>query len=109
EMHRFEDVSDRLQQGLVNFVVATRMMKTSMADHPDYGSFIDPSAAHYLGISQGGIFGGTFMAISQDVERGCLGVYGQPYNILLNRSVDFDQYFALLQQGFSDSRDLQMI
>ena len=30
------------------------------------------------------------MAISQDIERGCTGVPGQPYNLLLNRSVDFD-------------------
>jgi hypothetical protein len=109
EMHRFEEVTDRLQQGMVNFVTATRMMRTSMADDPMFGSYIDPSAAYYLGISQGGIFGGTFMAISQDVERGCLGVYGQPYNLLLNRSVDFDMYFAILQSGFSDSRDLQII
>ncbi len=109
DMHRFVEVSDRLQQGLVNFVVATRMMRTSFAEDPMFGAYIDPSAAYYLGISQGGIFGGTFMAISQDVERGCLGVYGQPYNILLNRSVDFDQYFAILQNGFSDSRDLQIL
>jgi hypothetical protein len=108
-MHEFVTVTDRLQQGLVNFVVATRMMKTSFADDPMFGSYIDPSRASYLGISQGGIFGGTFMAISQDVERGCLGVYGQPYNILLNRSIDFDSYFAILQQGFSDSRDLQIL
>jgi len=109
EMHDFVTVTDRLQQGLVNFVLATRMMKTSFADDPVYGSYIDPSRAHYLGISQGGIFGGTFMAISQDVERGCLGVYGQPYNILLNRSIDFDSYFMILQQGFDDSRDLQIL
>lgn len=109
EMHKFEDVSDRLQQGMVNFVVATRMMKTSFAEDPVYGSYIDPSNAYYLGISQGGIFGGTFMAITQDIERGCMGVFGQPYNILLNRSVDFNQYFAILQQGFTDSRDLQIL
>ena len=109
ELHRFEDVGDRLQQGMVNFLVATRMMKTSFADDVMFGSYVDPSAAYYLGISQGGIFGGTFMALSQDIERGCLGVYGQSYNLLLNRSVDFDMYFGLLQQGFNDSRDLQIL
>jgi hypothetical protein len=74
-----------------------------------FGSYIDPSAAYYHGISQGGIFGGTFMAITPDIERGVIDVPGQPYNLLLNRSVDFDMYFSLLQQGFSDSRDLQII
>ncbi|EDM81047.1 hypothetical protein PPSIR1_25746 [Plesiocystis pacifica SIR-1] len=106
---QFQAVTDRLQQGLVNFVALTRMMKTSMAEDPDYGQYIDPSAAYYLGISQGGIFGGTFMAISQDIERGCLGVPGQPYNLLLNRSVDFTQYFDILKQGYTDGRDLQII
>jgi hypothetical protein len=107
-MHDFEGVTDRLQQGLLNFVLGARMMKTSFADDPSYGQYIDPSAVHYLGISQGGIFGGAYMAITPDIERGCVGVPGQPYNILLNRSVDFDQYFALLTAGYDDSRDLQM-
>lgn len=74
-----------------------------------FGSYIDPSAAYYHGISQGGIFGGTFMAITPDIERGVVDVPGQPYNLLLNRSVDFDMYFALLNAGYSDSRDLQLL
>jgi hypothetical protein len=109
DMHRFQDVSDRLQQGLLNFVLATRMMRTSFANDPMFGSYIDPTRVYYDGNSQGGIFGGSFMAITPDIERGSIGVPGQPYNLLLNRSVDFDQYFALLQVGFADSRDMQMI
>lgn len=108
-MHDFEGVTDRLQQGLLNFVLGARMMKTSFANDPSYGQYIDPSTVNYLGISQGGIFGGAYMAITPDIERGCVGVPGQPYNILLNRSVDFDMYFALLNAGYSDSRDLQML
>jgi hypothetical protein len=109
DMHEFQDITDRLQQGLLNFVLATRMMKTSFADDLMFGGYIDPSAAYYHGISQGGIFGGTFMAITPDIERGVVDVPGQPYNLLLNRSVDFDMYFGLLKQGFGDSRDLQII
>ena len=108
-MHDFEGVTDRLQQGLLNFVLGARMMKTSFANDPSFGQYIDPSAVHYLGISQGGIFGGAYMAISPDIERGCVGVPGQPYNILLNRSVDFDSYFALLTSGYDDSRDVQIL
>ncbi|MFV8754727.1 hypothetical protein ACNOYE_29625 [Nannocystaceae bacterium ST9] len=108
-MHDFEGVTDRLQQGLLNFVLGARMMKTSFADDPSYGQYIDPSAVHYWGISQGGIFGGAYMAITPDIERGCVEVPGQPYNMLLNRSVDFDQYFALLTSGYDDSRDVQML
>jgi hypothetical protein len=74
-----------------------------------FGSYIDASQVYYDGNSQGGIFGGTFMAITPDITRGVLGVPGQSYNLLLNRSVDFDMYFTLLKQGFSDGRDLQII
>ena len=105
----FVDVSDRLRQGIVNFELGMRMMRTSLANDPEFGQYIDPTRRHYLGISQGGIFGGTYMAISTEIERGVLGVPGQPYNLLLNRSVDFDVYLTLLQLGYTDPRDLQMV
>jgi len=107
--HDFVEVSDRLRQGIVNFELGMRMMRTSFADDPVFGQYVDPTRRHYLGISQGGIFGGTYMAISTEVERGVLDVPGQPYNLLLNRSVDFDVYLTLLQVGYSDPRDIQMI
>ncbi|MFV8754726.1 hypothetical protein ACNOYE_29620 [Nannocystaceae bacterium ST9] len=107
-MHDFEGVSDRLHQAMVNFILGGRMMQTSFADDPDYGQYIDRTQLYYWGISQGGIFGGTYMSITPDIVRGCVEVPGQPYNLLLNRSVDFDEYFQLLRDGYSDSRDLQM-
>ncbi len=107
-MHDFEAVSDRQQQALLNFVLGARMMQTSFADDPDYGGFIDPTQLYYWGISQGGIMGGTYMSITPDIERGCLSVPGQPYNLLLNRSVDFTEYFELLRAGYPDSRDMQL-
>jgi hypothetical protein len=108
QLHDFDAVPDRLRQGLVNFELGMRMMKTSFAADPDYGQYVDPSEGHYLGISQGGIFGGTYMAIATHVERGVLDVPGQPYNLLLNRSVDFDVYLSLLLAGYDDSRDIQV-
>ncbi|NJK32725.1 MAG: hypothetical protein HC927_10130 [Deltaproteobacteria bacterium] len=108
-MHDFEGVTDRLHQGVLNFLLASRMMRTGFAEDEAFGPYVDPDNVYYLGISQGGIFGGTYMALTQDVLRGCVGVPGQPYNLLLNRSVDFDQYFALLVPGYDDSRDLQIL
>jgi hypothetical protein len=86
-----------------------RMMRSSFAQDPTFGQYVDPARRHYLGISQGGIFGGTFMAITTEIERGVLDVPGQPYNLLLNRSVDFDVYLSLLQLGYTDPRDIQMV
>ena len=44
----------------------------------------------YTGNSEGGIFGTVYMAVTQDVERGVLGVPGGPYAMLLPRSHDFE-------------------
>jgi hypothetical protein len=56
------------------------------------GAVIDTSAVFYDGNSQGGIFGGTVVAISQDITRGVLGVPGMNYSLLLTRSTDFAIY-----------------
>ena len=53
---------------------------------------IDRSDVFYDGNSQGGIFGGTVMAIAQDITRGVLGVPGMNYSLLLTRSTDFSLY-----------------
>ena len=53
---------------------------------------IDTSEVFYDGNSQGGIFGGTVMAVAQDITRGVLGVPGMNYSLLLTRSIDFATY-----------------
>lgn len=111
-LHDFRTVPERLIQGVVNGLLAMRMMLGGMADDEHFQdggrSIIDQSAGFYTGDSQGGIFGATYMAITTDVERGILGVPGQPYNLLLNRSVDFDPYRSLLDNAFDDGVQLQI-
>ncbi len=108
----FATVPERLVQGITNALLAMRLMRTGLGTHEafqiDGRSVIDTSAGFYTGDSQGGIFGGTYMALSTDVERGILGVPGQPYNLLLNRSVDFDPYLALLRQSFDEGPNIQL-
>ena len=89
---------------MLNSLLAMRMMKTSFAADPDYGMYIDPEQSFYHGISQGGIFGVTYMALTTDVERGALGVPGMPYNLLLSRSVDFEQFFEIIRATWQDPR-----
>lgn len=97
--------TERQIQGMVNQLLAMRMMKGRIAGEgiPDgLGGFlidpawIDSSVAAYRGDSQGGIMGATYMAVTTDVTRGLLGEPGTPYNMILNRSVDWPQYGALL-------------
>ena len=107
---QFQNVVERQLQGMLNSLVAMRMMKTTFAADAEYGQYIDPSQSYYLGISQGGIYGGTYMAVSTDVTRGTIGVPGMPYNVLLSRSVDFDPFFDLIRVSFPDSRHhMQML
>lgn len=100
---------DRLHQGFLNSLVAMRMMKTSFAQDATYGQYIKADEAYYLGISQGGISGSVYMALSQDVERGALGVMGQPYSLLLMRSVDFDQFLDIIALTWTDLRQQQLL
>ncbi|MFV8754933.1 hypothetical protein ACNOYE_30665 [Nannocystaceae bacterium ST9] len=109
----FSTVTDRLQQGLFNAMAAMRLIRGPLVDDPllqgPNGSMIDPSEGWYFGGSQGGIFGATYMAITTDVERGVLAVPGQPYNLLLNRSVDFVDFFTLLKGSYPDGIDLRFL
>jgi hypothetical protein len=104
EFHRFDNVVDRQHQGMLNSLLAMRLFRTRFASDPMFGGMIDPDRAYYHGISQGGIFGGTYMAVTTDVTRGVLGVPGMPYNLLLSRSVDFDMFFSIIRGTWTDER-----
>ncbi|MGE3632286.1 MAG: hypothetical protein AB7P00_20470 [Sandaracinaceae bacterium] len=113
KLQDFATIPERLQQGVVNSVLAMRMMLAGRLAQdprmqPDGENVFDTSAGFYTGDSQGGIFGGTYMAISTDVTRGILGVPGQPYNLLLNRSSDFDPYLTLMRNSFDDGVNIQI-
>lgn len=99
-------MTDRLHQGSLNQLLAMRMASVGLANDPLLAGLIDPTERYYYGISQGGILGGVYMGTTTEVERGVLDVLGQPYNLLLTRSVDFDDFFALLRGTYSDPRDI---
>ena len=109
----FRPFFDRQLQGMTNQLVFMRMMKGAFAADPalDFGqgSAIDTSEAYYRGSSQGGIFGATYMALSTDVTRGVLDVPGAPYNLLLNRSVDFEPFSDVMRFSYPGARDAQIV
>jgi hypothetical protein len=109
---------DRQIQGQVNQLLAMRMMMGRIARDGIRNSdgvlildpaWIDPDVRAYRGDSQGGIMGGTYMAVSTDVTRGLLGEPGTPYSVLLNRSVDAVLYNGLLQNTYQDARGVQIV
>jgi hypothetical protein len=108
-IHELSTMLERLHQGMLNSLLAMRMMSRRFAKDPKFGAYVDPTQRYYHGISQGGITGGVYMAVSTDVARGALSVMGQSYNFLLNRSVDFSPFFLVLRAAYPDPRHQQLV
>lgn len=115
DMSQFPTLADRVQQGILNFVVLGRLLKADdgFAGHPafqadDGRALIDNRHVFYDGNSQGGIDGGVVLAVSPDVHRGVLGVPGMNYSTLLQRSVDFDGYARLFYPAYPNTIDQQL-
>jgi hypothetical protein len=95
DLSHFPSLIDRVQQGLLDQLICGRALIApggiwtnpafQSAGHPIY----DPSHLYYDGNSQGGIYGGTLLAISPDIRRGVLGVPGMDFSVLVYRSSDF--------------------
>lgn len=108
----FPKVSDRTQQGFLNFLFLARLIKDPRGFASD--SAFRAGAAHtpvldgtvfYDGNSQGGILGGAVTAVSTEWTRAVLGVPGMNYSTLLQRSSDFTVYAAILNPSYPDELD----
>lgn len=110
DMNLFPWIADRLHQGLLDYLLLTRAMMRRAQDTEAFSSrgiMIDDSRVYYSGISQGGIFGASFMALSQDVQHGHLGVPGAHYFTLIGRSRNFALLGTFLSASYpalSDQR-----
>jgi hypothetical protein len=107
DISKFPSLTDRLQQSMLDQLFLARLMIHAQGFVSDpafqdvHGNpVIDTSAVFYDGNSQGGIFGGTVMSISQDITRGVLGVPGMNYSLLLTRSTDFAAYSLILYPSY---------
>ena len=96
DLSGFPRLADRLQQGLLNHVLLARSMRERLPTLPEIsarGIVLDPTRLYYTGISQGGIFGASVVALSPDIQRGHLGVPGNNYSFMLTRSRNFAPFF----------------
>ena len=115
DMSHFASLTDRLQQSFINFTYLGRAMLAPdgfcALDAFKVGDtcLLDRRALYYDGNSQGGIFGGSLTAIDPDIKAGTLGVPGMNYSTLLQRSVDFDTYAAVLYASYRSSLDQQFV
>ena len=111
DLGNFPQLTDRVQQGMLCQLFLGRLLihpqgfassdafRVDPAD-PSSRSVIDTSRLYYNGNSQGGILGGALTAVAPDYTRASLGVPAMTYSVLLNRSIDFDVYKAILDPAY---------
>ncbi|WP_420427045.1 hypothetical protein [Algiphilus sp.] len=116
EMGQFRSLTDRLQQGVVNWHFLSRLLThpEGLSSHPAFQTadgrpVFDNTRVVYDGNSQGGILAGPVIATSPEVKRGVLGVIGMNYSTLLRRSVDFDPYGTFFYSAYPNSFDQSFI
>jgi len=113
DMNKFNQLVDRLQQGLLNGLFLSRLMH-----HPDGlgtdpafqdgdgvtpgESVIDTDEVYYVGASQGGIMGGPMTALSPDFTQSALIVGGMNYSTLLTRSSNWSTFAVIFNPSYPD-------
>jgi hypothetical protein len=111
-------ITDRLQQAHLNAQVMTRIfltqivndeaMKVTLPGGAGPVAVTDGAERYYFGVSNGGIQGGTFMALSDDITKGVLNVPGCDWSLLIFRSSDFGALRPLLNSALHDTLDAQV-
>jgi hypothetical protein len=116
DLNRMPEVGEKLVQGIVNFMTLVQVARGPMAasatflgDGPPGGTpLIDRDRVYYYGISQGGIYGATFMAYDPFVTRGVLGVPGANYSMMVERSSNWPTYYTILYGAYPNPLDDQV-
>jgi hypothetical protein len=101
DMSKFPTIPDRMQQGFLAFLYLGRLMKHAHGFSANaafqFGgqSALKTDELYFDGNSQGAILGGALTAVAQDFTRSTLAEAGMNYNLLLDRSSDFDDYLQI--------------
>eukprot|EP00980_Cylindrotheca_fusiformis_P007203 scaffold1525_cov142-Cylindrotheca_fusiformis.AAC.3 len=117
--NQFQSVRDNLIQGYAEKLALQHFARNGMLDwlksinRVHYRTKDDkPPASVFYGISQGGILGGGYLALSGKtklIDRGILGSPGTPFTSVLMRSLDFVQYDTLLLFNFYNNRQVRLL
>lgn len=103
-----------LMQGIANQLSMPRFATTALTSEPmldasdGSSSLIDTNHVFYTGVSQGGISGTTFMALSPHVSTGVLHVPSSGWANMIGHSVDFALLQTLLEASVRDPREQQL-
>lgn len=106
-------IFDVLVQGMINHVALVQIARGPMAEtlfrKPGGAAMVDPTKFFYYGISQGGIMGTTVCAIDPVIEKCVVQVGAINYSILLERSLDWPQYYTTLIGAYPDELDAALV
>lgn len=107
----FPAVADRLQQGHLAFHLLGRLVNDpdGFASDPAFAGALEPDAAVFVGLSQGGILGGAVSAVTDQWTRAVLGVPGMGYNTLLTRSSNWPQFQPTFEGAYPDATDRALV
>jgi hypothetical protein len=114
DLSNFPSLPDRIQQGLLANLFLGRIMKNAHGFSANTAfqfagkSALDTNELYLDGNSQGAILGGALTAVAQDFTRATLGEAGMNYSLLLDRSVDFDDYLAVMKPAYPKRFDRLM-
>jgi hypothetical protein len=120
DLNDSSEIFDVLVQGVANHVSLARAMETTMASTlfvcraedvaatgcTQGAQLADPTKLYYYGLSQGHIFGTTFVAYTPNIRRGVVGVGGGNYTIMLERSTNWPTYRQILHGAYPDDFDV---
>jgi hypothetical protein len=110
----FHRIPERLHQGFLHHLLLGRLLNdpvNGFNSHPAFqlgqggAPVIDTTQVFYSGGSQGGIFGAAIMGVSHEFTRGFLAVPAANYSTLLQRSIDFEPFFTLLNASYTNPLD----
>jgi hypothetical protein len=115
--NQFRALPDRLQQGMVNTLVLSRMLKSGYFNRlPAFqrasgtGVFTPDAESFYFGVSLGGIFGTMYAALSQDILKYNIDVPAMNFSVLQQRSTQFPVFFQLIQAvGMTDAMQYAVV
>ena len=115
DINNIVPMSDRLQQAILNYLYLGRLMinvnglGTSEEFTTNDGAIsMNTAEAYWDGNSQGAILGGAVTAVATDWTKAVLGVGGTGYATLLQRSVDFDPFAAIMAAAYPNPLDQQV-
>lgn len=105
------DFTDRVPQAMVN-QLSLAAARGSIAALPqlqrDGASVLDASAAYFVGISQGHILGGTYLALSHEVRRAALEVGGANFSFMMFRARPFAGFLTVIGMSVPDRAEQQL-